>query len=122
MGSKLILSMALLAMAVATLWIAEVSGGVPKFHSGGQMSGGAHKFLLGGQMSGEVPKFLLDGQTTASPLSTCQLPQMVGMCRASFPRFYFDGKKCTEFIYGGCGGNANNFQTKAECESTCPVV
>uniref|UniRef100_A0A670Z337 BPTI/Kunitz inhibitor domain-containing protein n=1 Tax=Pseudonaja textilis TaxID=8673 RepID=A0A670Z337_PSETE len=24
-----------------------------------------------------------------------------------------------KFLYGGCGGNANNFKTIKECESTC---
>ena len=24
------------------------------------------------------------------------------------------------FIYGGCGGNRNNFETKQECEKVCP--
>lgn len=40
---------------------------------------------------------------------------------AYIPRWGFDAKsgKCIQFIYGGCGGNANNFQTQEECENKC---
>jgi len=54
-------------------------------------------------------------------LDVCKQEKVVGSCKASFPRFYYDlnMKKCKEFIYGGCGGNDNNFKTKDECEATC---
>ncbi|KPU73282.1 uncharacterized protein Dana_GF26381, partial [Drosophila ananassae] len=29
--------------------------------------------------------------------------------------------ECKPFIYGGCGGNENNFETKNECEDKCKV-
>merc|ERR1711872_906835 len=53
--------------------------------------------------------------------SFCSEPSKTGVCRAYFHRFFFDvgSGKCQEFIYGGCGGNRNNFETKAECETTC---
>jgi hypothetical protein len=28
--------------------------------------------------------------------------------------------ECEAFSYGGCEGNANNFETKAACEQACP--
>jgi len=42
-------------------------------------------------------------------------------CLAYFVRFYYDktSKSCKEFVYGGCFGNANNFETKEECEKAC---
>ncbi|KAL6733247.1 hypothetical protein Aduo_003910 [Ancylostoma duodenale] len=51
----------------------------------------------------------------------CMLPIKSGRCLAYMPRFGFDASrgKCVQFIYGGCGGNANNFDTMEECESTC---
>lgn len=51
----------------------------------------------------------------------CILPRVVGPCRASFPRWYYNQavKKCLKFIYGGCEGNMNNFRTKAECKKRC---
>ena len=53
--------------------------------------------------------------------STCQLPKQVGPCKGFFRRFYFDkvAGKCKKFIYGGCGGNANNFKTLDACQATC---
>ena len=53
--------------------------------------------------------------------AVCNLPRVVGRCRAAFPRWYFNRAtgRCQRFIFGGCGGNANNFKTKAQCERTC---
>ena len=38
-------------------------------------------------------------------------------------RYYFDKyeNRCQQFIYSGCGGNDNNFETRAECERSCPA-
>lgn len=51
----------------------------------------------------------------------CLLPKVVGPCRAAMPRFYYNNETqaCEEFIYGGCSGNDNNFQTREECERVC---
>ncbi|XP_022240776.1 papilin-like, partial [Limulus polyphemus] len=53
--------------------------------------------------------------------SLCNLPSDTGRCSAYIQRYYYnsDIKQCEEFIYGGCEGNENNFQTKAECEDAC---
>ncbi|XP_016391094.1 tissue factor pathway inhibitor-like isoform X2 [Sinocyclocheilus rhinocerous] len=54
----------------------------------------------------------------------CRLPSVVGICRAAFPRFYYDvtDQTCKQFIYGGCGGNDNNFNSQEECEASCSGV
>lgn len=54
----------------------------------------------------------------------CRLPSVVGHCRAAFPRFYYDvtDQTCKLFIYGGCGGNDNNFNSQEECEASCSGV
>jgi hypothetical protein len=49
------------------------------------------------------------------------LPADIGPCFAAFPRFHYDPVTagCREFTYGGCGGNLNNFMTRADCEQKC---
>ncbi|EDV57659.2 uncharacterized protein Dere_GG16686 [Drosophila erecta] len=43
------------------------------------------------------------------------------VCKAYIPSWSYDSnnKQCVEFIYGGCGGNANRFGTKESCEEKC---
>ena len=52
----------------------------------------------------------------------CDQPKGVeGPCEAIIPRWTFDKKSghCEKFIYGGCKGNANKFDTKIECQTSC---
>ncbi|KAL1421531.1 hypothetical protein MTO96_023058 [Rhipicephalus appendiculatus] len=51
----------------------------------------------------------------------CYLPKEPGPCVAYVPRYYYnnEAKKCQLFIYGGCQGNANNFENFTECTLTC---
>ena len=51
----------------------------------------------------------------------CHQPKQVGRCFALFYRFAFnvETRKCEEFIYGGCGGNNNNFLTLEKCQNHC---
>ena len=52
----------------------------------------------------------------------CKLPSVPGPCLAYFSRWYYDvnAQACESFVYGGCKGNENNFETKEECERQCP--
>ncbi len=38
--------------------------------------------------------------------------------------FYFDAdiNECIEFVFAGCGGNANRFATKIDCEDGCGTI
>jgi len=56
-----------------------------------------------------------------SHADVCNQPPETGRCRAYFRRYYYDpaNKSCQLFIYGGCGGNENRFETKEECEARC---
>lgn len=58
---------------------------------------------------------------TRDVLARCTLPKETGPCRGFFERFYFnnDTKKCERFIYGGCDGNDNRFETIDECTQLC---
>ncbi|GCB78354.1 hypothetical protein scyTo_0019396 [Scyliorhinus torazame] len=51
----------------------------------------------------------------------CNAPKKVGNCRAAFPRWYFDTRTqtCTKFTYGGCKGNANNYESEHDCIAAC---
>ncbi|XP_023686963.1 WAP, Kazal, immunoglobulin, Kunitz and NTR domain-containing protein 2 [Paramormyrops kingsleyae] len=52
----------------------------------------------------------------------CGLPSLQGPCKAYEPRWAYSNllKQCHSFIYGGCGGNENNFESKEACEEACP--
>ncbi len=46
-------------------------------------------------------------------------PFVTGPCRAFFIRFSWDGKTCSDFVYGGCERTRNNFESKEDCLLTC---
>lgn len=54
----------------------------------------------------------------------CWASAETGPCRAMLPRWYFDREegRCVQFIYGGCGGNRNNFESEVYCLSVCSSV
>ena len=47
-----------------------------------------------------------------------------GPCRGSLRRYFYNTrmKTCRQFIYGGCGGNKNNFLTWDDCNVRCGGV
>ena len=51
----------------------------------------------------------------------CFYPCETGPCRAYFIRYYYNWRsgKCEKFVYGGCGGNTNNFKSKWKCRVVC---
>ncbi|GAB1291842.1 Kunitz-type protease inhibitor 2 [Apodemus speciosus] len=56
--------------------------------------------------------------------TSCGVSKVVGQCWASIPRWWYnvtDGS-CQPFIYGGCEGNGNNYQSKEECLDKCDGV
>ncbi|XP_073516505.1 WAP, Kazal, immunoglobulin, Kunitz and NTR domain-containing protein 2 [Phyllobates terribilis] len=56
------------------------------------------------------------------PVNICNYPALQGPCKAYEPRWAFNRllSQCQSFIYGGCGGNENNFESKETCEESCP--
>ncbi|XP_066902314.1 papilin [Halyomorpha halys] len=51
----------------------------------------------------------------------CYLPKIEGPCKSYYPRWYYDRerKTCSQFIYSGCLGNTNRFETREECDELC---
>ncbi|XP_048354804.1 papilin-like isoform X2 [Sphaerodactylus townsendi] len=58
---------------------------------------------------------------TCSRKDICKLPQDPGPCSGHIPRFYYNSlnKTCEQFVYGGCEGNDNRFETQTECAWKC---
>ncbi|XP_008472165.1 blackelin-4-like isoform X1 [Diaphorina citri] len=54
----------------------------------------------------------------------CLLPPEPGLCRGYFQKFYFNPStgQCVQFIYGGCNGNGNRFDSEEDCIRTCKVT
>ncbi|XP_063436800.1 eppin-like [Mytilus trossulus] len=61
------------------------------------------------------------GENIYLPTDICSLPKVTGPCKAYMPRYYYSKKvkKCLRFIYGGCEGNKNNFETLEQCKQRC---
>ncbi|XP_075463121.1 LOW QUALITY PROTEIN: kunitz-type protease inhibitor 2 [Ascaphus truei] len=51
----------------------------------------------------------------------CLAEAVVGECRAAFLRWSYDAvsQTCTNFTYGGCNGNLNNYLGEEECMNAC---
>lgn len=54
----------------------------------------------------------------------CSYAPDTGYCRAAINRYHFDKvtETCKVFIYGGCGGNSNNFKTEYDCMKACGML
>lgn len=52
---------------------------------------------------------------------TCSQPPETGLCRGYFRKYFYNqtSSRCETFVYGGCGGNNNNFATDKDCEAAC---
>uniref|UniRef100_A0A3P9KBB4 Kunitz-type protease inhibitor 1 n=1 Tax=Oryzias latipes TaxID=8090 RepID=A0A3P9KBB4_ORYLA len=62
--------------------------------------------------------------TPEMSISYCMAPLKVGPCRAAFPRWQYDATQglCTEFHFGGCNANENNYLSENDCMSACQGV
>lgn len=51
----------------------------------------------------------------------CKLNKVAGPCNGYYPKWYYDKDRnhCAQFIWGGCLGNNNQFETSKECEDSC---
>ncbi|EDW64673.1 chymotrypsin inhibitor SCI-II [Drosophila virilis] len=51
----------------------------------------------------------------------CLQPMVSGRCFGHVESYAYNPleRRCEAFIYGGCGGNENRFDSRAECELSC---
>jgi len=77
--------------------------------------------LIGGIVENEMIQTAMEDEITSfSSTNQCELDPDPGMCKAYFPKYYFDKntQTCQEFIYGGCGGVVP-FDTMEQCKLQC---
>ncbi|XP_004438291.1 PREDICTED: WAP, Kazal, immunoglobulin, Kunitz and NTR domain-containing protein 1 [Ceratotherium simum simum] len=60
---------------------------------------------------------------TLGPGDACVLPAVQGPCQGWEPRWAYSPllQQCHPFVYGGCEGNSNSFESRESCEEACPV-
>uniref|UniRef100_A0A671NMS4 Amyloid-beta A4 protein n=1 Tax=Sinocyclocheilus anshuiensis TaxID=1608454 RepID=A0A671NMS4_9TELE len=53
--------------------------------------------------------------------AVCWAPPRSGPCHAKLSRWYFvvQTGRCAPFMFGGCGGNRNNFESEEYCVAVC---
>ncbi|XP_076306040.1 mambaquaretin-4-like [Tachypleus tridentatus] len=51
----------------------------------------------------------------------CTAPKDPGFCYGYFLKYYYDPKTglCHSFVYGGCRGNGNRFDSEEKCMAAC---
>uniref|UniRef100_A0A224YRU2 Tissue factor pathway inhibitor n=1 Tax=Rhipicephalus zambeziensis TaxID=60191 RepID=A0A224YRU2_9ACAR len=82
---------------------------------GNEISNGSLRFL-----PGKIPGYGNSAASGAIP-PKCMKPPKKGMCKAFMLMWFFDyeHKYCKMFVYGGCGGNANQFASEKKCQHEC---
>ncbi|XP_052506420.1 trophoblast Kunitz domain protein 1-like [Budorcas taxicolor] len=63
-------------------------------------------------------------KNAASKPEFCLEPELKGPCKDQLTRYFYNATAgyCKPFVYGGCEGNKNNFQTLSDCLVTCSPV
>ena len=101
----------------------SASGGIG--FAGGSGMGAAGRGQGGGSSGnvGIAGSGLVAGQGGAAS-EVCSLPLETGPCEAAIARYGFNPKtqRCESFVYGGCAGNGNNFETFEACTAACGLA
>jgi len=84
------------------------------------LTGECEPFTWGG-CEGNANNFETESDCEAECLGICEQPAVVGDCTAALPRWYYSvlSGHCSEFVWGGCGGNENNFTSEQACRDVC---
>lgn len=65
---------------------------------------------------------LIFGLPVVRPVpAVCWAPAESGPCHDMLERWYFmpEKRRCAPFLFGGCGGNRNNFESEEYCLAVC---
>jgi hypothetical protein len=83
-------------------------------------SGACEEFTWGG-CGGNDNNFETEDRCEIECIATCAQPADTGDCQAAIPRWYYSplSGHCERFVWGGCGGNDNNFESEDSCRSVC---
>ncbi|XP_012044645.3 trophoblast Kunitz domain protein 1-like isoform X1 [Ovis aries] len=72
----------------------------------------------------EFPTYIFKEENKAdSQPAFCLEPKLAGSCKNKTARYFYNAKTgcCEPFVYSGCEGNKNNFNTIGDClKSCCP--
>lgn len=74
--------------------------------------------IMFGILLGSVLMLRCDSEGDCKRPKECELSPDGGLCKAYFPKYYFDKAegKCKEFVWGGCGGVVP-FDTLEKCNA-----
>ncbi|KAF1377414.1 hypothetical protein PFLUV_G00200570 [Perca fluviatilis] len=91
------------------------------FYNSSSMS--CQRFTYGG-CGGNQNNFKTEKECVQKcPEDVCEQTPKIGPCHATIPRYFYNSPSmsCQLVIYGGCGGNQNNFKTEKECMQRCHI-
>jgi hypothetical protein len=93
------------------------SASIPNYHYNTK-TGQCEKFMYGG-CGGNDNRFMSMDDCIQS--CSCHVKPDAGPCKAIKERWYYNPSRgcCEKFLYGGCQGNSNNFQSYEECNKMC---
>uniref|UniRef100_A0A3P9C5H8 BPTI/Kunitz inhibitor domain-containing protein n=1 Tax=Maylandia zebra TaxID=106582 RepID=A0A3P9C5H8_9CICH len=82
---------------------------------------GARKTITPQDTSKAAPSQSASEQEASVSQDPCAAAPVVGPCKGTFPRWYYDQNvgECKHFLYGGCQGNHNNFLQELDCVMVC---